>query len=192
MASAYGAQSPAPGTSVDSAPAAQARRNASSWPVRPSGGQHAGEHVARAGGVDGVDGGRGHVEPLVLAKVARAARAAGDHQMRYGPMPFARLGLVDHDDVGQFGQRQQVVGSAPAGDALTITTAPAARATRAAATAVAIGISSCSSTTSLSAMTARTSAEVTLRWALAPGATTMVFSAAASTMITAEPLGPGR
>src|SRR5258705_2971910 len=33
MACAYGAQSPAPGTSVDNAPAAQARRNASSCPV---------------------------------------------------------------------------------------------------------------------------------------------------------------
>ena len=72
-----------------------------------------------------------------------------------------------------------------------MTTAPAARATRAAATAVAIGISNCISTTSLSAITARTSAGSTLRCALAPGATTMVFSAAASTMIAAEPLGPG-
>ena len=49
--------------------------------------------------------------------------------------------------------------------------------------AVAIGISNCMSTTSLSAITARTSAESTLRCALAPGATTMVFSAAASTVI---------
>ena len=73
-----------------------------------------------------------------------------------------------------------------------MTTAPAARATRAAAIAVAIGISNCSSTTSLSAMTARMSAEFTLRCALAPGATTIVFSAAASTTMTAEPLGPGR
>jgi hypothetical protein len=75
---------------------------------------------------------------------------------------------------------------------LTITTAPAAWATPAAATAVAIGISSCSSTTSLSAITVRMSADATLRWALAPGATTMVFSADESTINTAEPLGPGR
>ena len=73
-----------------------------------------------------------------------------------------------------------------------MTTASAARATRAAAIAVAIGISSCSSTTSLSAMTARMSAEFTLRCALAPGATTMVFSAAESTTMAAVPLGPGR
>src|SRR6202022_4181849 len=33
IASAYGAQSPAPGTKVASAPAAQARRNAWSWPL---------------------------------------------------------------------------------------------------------------------------------------------------------------
>ena len=72
-----------------------------------------------------------------------------------------------------------------------MTIAPAARATRAAAIAVAIGISNCSSTTSLSAMTARMSAESTLRCALAPGATTMLFSAAASTTMTAVPLGPG-
>ena len=72
-----------------------------------------------------------------------------------------------------------------------MTIAPAARATRAAAIAVAIGISSCSSTTSLSAMTARTSAEFTLNCAFAPGATTMLFSAAASTTMAAVPLGPG-
>ena len=71
-----------------------------------------------------------------------------------------------------------------------MTTAPAARATRAAAMAVAIGISNCSSTTSLSAMTARTSAESTLKCALAPGATTMVFSAAESTMMHRRAAGP--
>ena len=58
--------------------------------------------------------------------------------------------------------------------------------------AVAIGISNCISTTSLPAITACTSAESTLRCAFAPGATTIAFSAAESTMIAAEPLGPGR
>ena len=57
IASASGAQSPAPGTSVASAPAAQARCNARrrccrrTGIRRPIGGQHAGEHVARPGGV---------------------------------------------------------------------------------------------------------------------------------------------
>ena len=41
-------------------------------------------------------------------------------------------------------------------------------------------------------MTARMSAEFTLNCAFAPGATTMLFSAAASTTMTAVPLGPGR
>ncbi len=73
-----------------------------------------------------------------------------------------------------------------------MTTAPASRPARAAAVAVSTGISRESRTTSLSATTDRTAADVRLRCALAPGATTMQFSAAASTMIAADPLGPAR
>jgi hypothetical protein len=76
---------------------------------RPSGGQHPREHIARARGVDSLDGRRGDVEAFVFAQVTRAARTSGDHQMWYGPMPFAGLGFVDDDHVSQFGQRQQLV-----------------------------------------------------------------------------------
>ena len=72
-----------------------------------------------------------------------------------------------------------------------MTVAPASRAVRAAARAVSTGISRDNSTTSASAITARIAPEASVRWALAPGATTMQFSAWASTRITAEPLGPG-
>lgn len=40
-------------------------------------------------------------------------------------------------------------------------------------------------------MAVRAAAEPTSKWALAPGATTMLFSPTTSTMTTAEPLGPG-
>ena len=73
-----------------------------------------------------------------------------------------------------------------------MTTAPAARATRAAAIAVAMGISNCSSTHVAVGDDGADVGGVHVRCALAPGATTMVFSAAASTTMTAVPLGPAR
>ena len=108
MASAYGAQSPAPGTSVDSAPAAHARRSASSWPSS----HPAASTPAKTSPAPVVSTGSTAVRARRTARRRRDSwrrAAAGDHQMRYRPVPFARLGLVDHDDVGQFGQREQVV-----------------------------------------------------------------------------------
>ena len=104
-------------------------------------------------------------------------------------MPVADLGFVHDDDVGQL-RREQVMRAAPAGDALTITTVPDSRAIRAASMAVAIGISSCSRT-SLSEMTALASPESTVSRALAPGATTMMFSPAESTAIDGRSAGTG-
>ncbi len=75
----------------------------------------------------------------------------------------------------------------PAGEALTMTTASADWAARAAASAVATGISNWVNSTSQLATAEGTG----VRCALAPGATSTVFSALASTTIIAVPLGPG-
>ena len=72
-----------------------------------------------------------------------------------------------------------------------MTVAPASRAWRAATNAVATGISNCSNTTSASATMSRRCGESSVRCALAPGATTIMFSPPAPTTTTAVPLGTG-
>ena len=76
------------------------------------------------------------------------------------------------------------------GDALSITVVPDCRASRAASSTVGSGISSCMSTTSDSVTIRRAASESSLRCEFASGATTIAFSAAASTITTAVPLGP--
>ena len=71
-----------------------------------------------------------------------------------------------------------------------MTVTPAERAARAAAVAVATGISNCSNNTSQSATSLRNTAGSSVSPLLAPGATTMMFSPAESTMTTAVPLRP--
>ena len=112
MASAVGAQSPAPGIKVARAPAAHARRSACVCSGKPFRRKNSGEDVACTRGVDRFDGGRGHVHAASVVKVADAERPARRHQMRYRPMPFARFVIVHHDDVGDAGQRREVVGAA--------------------------------------------------------------------------------
>ena len=72
-----------------------------------------------------------------------------------------------------------------------MTVAPAEWASRAAAVATATGISNCSNNTSQSATSPRSVVESSVSLPLAPGATTMMFSPAESTMTTAVPLRPG-
>ena len=105
IASAYGAQSPAPGTSVASAPAAQARRSASVVAARPARRQHPGEHVAGAGGVDRLDRRGRHVELLVRRRGRIAPREPRViTRCGTGHASSRRLGFVDDDDVGDLGQ----------------------------------------------------------------------------------------
>lgn len=115
---------------------------------------------------------------------------AGPHRSRRRPVRSRRHRtpkLPAHPQRRPAAMRAKELRSWPAGEALTMTTASADWAARAAASAVATGISNWVNSTSQLATAEGTG----VRCALAPGATSTVFSALASTTIIAVPLGPG-
>src|SRR6478735_6631551 len=69
--------------------------------VPPRCGENAGEDVARTSGIDGHHPRCWYVEALVVTEIAGTVPASCDHEMRYGPVPFTCLRLIDHDDVGE-------------------------------------------------------------------------------------------
>lgn len=192
IAAAAGAQSPAPDTKVASAPAAQARRNARSRSAGEPGlrGQFAARtpaNTSRAGGIHWRYRWGGYLEHPVRADVPGTAHTQGDHEMCWWRRPVVCLMLVGDHHVGDSGQVLQ-------GASILAGWGGVDHDNRIGRLGCPRGCQrGCNRNLQLGQQyIAVATAEGTgVRCALAPGATSTVFSALASTTIIAVPLGPG-